>query len=142
MDAEAVGRNIAAREKADEMFALVLSETVDMTDEGAVRYYRHIRDAINSILPEEYRLVKNAPMVMEDGARNQSDKSGHAVWASISERCVHESDLAYKFVMDGRDVWIPKSEIMGDHPVVGDTCGELKIPEWLAASKGLDYDFV
>jgi len=50
----------------------------------------------------------------------------------------HETDMALKCIIEGKEYWIPKSQIDDDSEVsaLGDE-GTLVIPEWLAIEKGL-----
>ena len=52
------------------------------------------------------------------------------------------SQLAICFEIDGKQVWIPKSQITDcTHDLTcssGDESGEVTIPEWLAIDEGLD----
>lgn len=47
------------------------------------------------------------------------------------------SELAYLFTIDGRDVWVPKSQVK-DYAVDGDFCS-FWLPQWLVEAKELDY---
>lgn len=47
------------------------------------------------------------------------------------------TDKALLCVVDGEEVWIPRSQIVeGDLEDKGDS-GEIEIPEWLATEKGI-----
>lgn len=51
----------------------------------------------------------------------------------------HETEMAILCVVDGNEVWIPKSIIHDDSEVFkAGTTGRLIIPEWLAKAKGLE----
>lgn len=55
-------------------------------------------------------------------------------------RCLKETDLAILCVVDGQEVWLPKSHVHDDSEVFDDeenSAGKLVISEWLATTKGL-----
>ena len=45
----------------------------------------------------------------------------------------HETELAYLFVIDDNEVWLPKSQCL----TLDVEAREVEIPEWLAVDKGL-----
>lgn len=52
--------------------------------------------------------------------------------------CIRETDAALLCQVDGKEVWIPRSQVLDDSEVneEGDE-GVLVIPEWLALERGL-----
>jgi|SoiMethySBSTD1v2_1073268.scaffolds.fasta_scaffold5118883_1 hypothetical protein len=56
----------------------------------------------------------------------------------LKVECVKETELALLCVIDGDEVWIPKSQVMDDSEVnaEGDE-GTLVVTEWFAVKEGL-----
>ncbi len=53
-------------------------------------------------------------------------------------KVVRESGAALLVLIDGQQVWIPKSQVLDESEVWGDgDQGQLVIPEWLAIERGL-----
>lgn len=54
--------------------------------------------------------------------------------------CKKETDMALLCVIDGEDVWIPKSQVHDDSEVfdgANNATGKLVVSEWIATQKGL-----
>lgn len=52
------------------------------------------------------------------------------------EEVLNETGMAYLFVIDGEEVWIPKSQMEDSDAVcVGDTEVEVEISQWLCEEK-------
>ena len=144
MESTDISANLVARKMATEVTEYIMSEAGHLSDihgdQARIRFVSNVRDTLNSWLPESKRLVKNAPIIIQDGAKYQSGHSDRLVWAQINMKCVNETDSAFRFQSDDRGVWIPKSQIgYGDSPKVGEKCVEVQIPEWLAVQKDLDF---
>lgn len=55
------------------------------------------------------------------------------------ERIVQETDKAFLCLIDGAQVWLPKSQIAdADDYDAGDEDVTLSVTEWIAAQKGLE----
>lgn len=70
--------------------------------------------------------------------RQRSNNQCHCRTVEIDfDYCIVETDGAVLIDFEGREVWIPRSCIVGDVPRGNEENGSIELPEYFAIEKGL-----